>query len=159
MSYYEAYDIAHVQETYPRARLYLVHRLGTAIRNHRQVFRDLELAEAHRVRLDIKSLDSQSVDTLGAVPNERRTNQPELGLELSYLGLDYDGESQTSYAGTPTLNTWSGNPDRFLPQVEIQAHSGKLDEKLVYPLCFRGLVLESKRAWRYIPNLPTSSLK
>jgi hypothetical protein len=68
MSYYEAYDIAHVQETYPRARLYLVHRLGTAIRNHCQVFSDLELAEAHRVRLDIKSLDSQSVDTLGAVP-------------------------------------------------------------------------------------------
>ena len=148
-SYFESFDIGHVQAKFPDAEGYLVNRLGKAISRRRQY---LKYRDEHHKKL-AQGIEDVIVSTKTAPTeiNPESTVASSIPLDIkaptTYIDLDEDvysedGLSQTSYATSANESTDNGPPP-----IPKEAQDGKPFE---CPLCFMIISIRNSHSWKHV---------
>lgn len=137
-SYFETYDIPHVQSKFPQAKVSLTERLGRAMTGRR---RYLTYREEHHQKL------SKNVEEIGQ--EEPRTEYTTNSTEASLLANDktesviddsFDILSQTSHAT-------SVNATIRVPALPKQAWD---NEQWECPFCYLMVSIHTTAGWKYV---------
>lgn len=153
VTHYEAFDVDHVRGKFPKAKEYVIHRLGKAISRRRQYLR---YREEHRKKLgqglepQTVLLDTQQVSRTVTAPSDKiestvasslppaiKTSSPNVNLDDE----DYyeDNLSQTSYA--------SSNNDAPRLRPPPLPEDGQDGSPFECSLCFRLTSVRQVNAW------------
>ncbi len=143
-SWYEQFDIPHVQNKFPGAEDYLSTRLGKAISLRRQWFK---YREAHHLRI-AQGLDSDALDdkstVASSIPQYAKNFRGSLGMPGAGLVEETFSDtcgSQTSYA----TSTADGTGPRIPPR-PLVADKGPFE----CPFCHMMIEATTKISWKYV---------
>lgn len=158
-SYFEPFDIGHIQAKFPNTEGYLINRLGKAISRRRQY---LKYRDEHHKKLaqGIEDVIGTEFAPTKAAPTEINPEStvassiplamkvPTTHIELDEDVYSEDGLSQTSYATSVNEST-----NNRLPPIPKEAQEGKPFE---CPLCFMIISIRNSHSWKYVCNLSPS---
>lgn len=140
--HFEPHDINHVREKYPEAADFLHRRLGKAISKHRQYFK---YREEHHIKLaeglsDKPVIDDERPSTIAtSLVNSAKVTVPAAAIELAE-------ETESVCTATSFAPTTTGDAALRPPPLPEKGQNG---DPFECPLCYRIVVAEDQRSWRY----------
>lgn len=138
--FYEPWDVAHVRNKFPTARVYLHERLGKAISRHRQYFK---YRKEHHTKL-AEGLDDEK-DAQAERPSTIATSLNALELPNIEMPKADELETESLYSATSFAPTTAGEATLRPPPLP---ESGRDGSPFECPLCFGIVVAEDERSWR-----------
>jgi hypothetical protein len=145
-SYYEEFDINHVQEKFPNAQEYLIARLGRAISRRRQY---LKYHEMHHKKLahgiDIDPSATQDAHTEILLQSTIASSLPTALKSVDHIDLDGDSQSESGISNASSVTTTDNTTELHVPPLPKEARDGSPFE---CPLCFRIISIRKTHSWR-----------